>query len=237
MIKNSKTIFLGLLSVCLFIGFSSFGQNLSATDFQKKMNVQPNAQIVDVRTPNEFNQNHLKNAMNVNINDNNFSNLINKLDKNKPVFVYCLSGSRSAYAIKIMRTQGFKVLYDLSGGMMQWRAAGLPETTDKTTANAEMSQAQFNKLLNTNKIVLVDFFAEWCKPCKVQTPILKEIAGEMKDNVEVIMIDADKNKKIASIYQIKTIPTIMLFKNSKMIYSKQGAHTKSQLKQLLKDNL
>ena len=233
----SKSIFLGLLSVYLFFGLNSFGQNLSPADFQKKTTELPNAPIIDVRTPNEFNQGHLKNAINININDVNFSNLINKLDKNKPVFVYCLSGSRSAYAVNKMRTQGFKVIYDLSGGMMKWRSAGLPETNTKSSANDEMSQAQFNKLLNTDKIVLVDFFGEWCKPCKVQASIIKEIAGEMNEKVEVIKIDVDKNKKIASLYQIKSVPTIMLIKNTNVIYKKQGAHSKSQLMNIIKTNL
>jgi len=236
-IKMIKSIFLVLISAYLFVGFNSFGQNLSPADFQNKMNDLPNALIIDVRTPNEFNQSHLKNAMNININDNNFSSLINKQDKKKPVLVYCLSGSRSAYAANLMRSQGFKVIYDLSGGMMKWRAAGLPETTAKASVNTEMSQAQFTKLLSTDKLVLVDFFAEWCKPCKVQTPIVNEIAGEMNDKVIVIKIDVDKNKKIASRYQITSVPTIMVFKNANIKYNKQGAHSKSQLMKILKDNL
>ena len=178
--KISKSIYRGLLSIFLFIGLNSFAQNLSPVDFQKKMNELPKAPIVDVRTPNEFNQSHLKNAINININNDNFTNLINKLDKNKPVLVYCLSGSRSAYAVNLMQAQGFKIVYNLSGGTMKWRAAGLPETTQNTNAKTEMSLTKFNKLINTDKLVLIDFYAEWCRPCKVQAPILKEIEEEMK---------------------------------------------------------
>ncbi|MFZ4413941.1 MAG: thioredoxin [Bacteroidales bacterium] len=235
--KNSKSKFLGLLSMFLFIGINSFAQNLNPSDFQKKMNELPKAPIVDVRTPNEFNQSHIKNAMNVNVNDNNFSNLINKLDKNKPVFVYCLSGSRSAYAAKLMQSQGFKVIYDLSGGMMKWRAAALPESIVNTTAKDEMSQSQFNNLLKTDKLVLVDFYAEWCKPCKVQAPIVKEIEGEMSDKVKLVKIDIEQNKEIAAHYKIKSVPTIMILKNAKIVYKHIGAHSKSELIKILKENM
>ncbi|MCX6232023.1 MAG: thioredoxin [Bacteroidetes bacterium] len=235
--KNSKSIFLSMLSILIFIGLNSYAQNLSPVDFQKKMNELPKAPVVDVRTPNEFNQSHIKNAINININDNNFTNLINKLDRNKAVFVYCLSGSRSAYAAKLMQSKGFKVIYDLSGGMMKWRAAALPETTSTTAAKDEMSQSQFKSLLNKDKLVLVDFFAEWCGPCKVMAPVLKEIADEMRDKVKVIKIDVEQNKEIAATYKIKSVPTIMILKNTKVLYKKTGAHSKAQLIELLKENL
>jgi thioredoxin 1 len=234
----SKLISLVFLSITLFVGLNSFGQNLSSADFQKKMNELPKAPIVDVRTPNEFNQGHLKNAINININDGNFINLINKLDKNKPVFVYCLSGSRSAYAANQMRAQGFKVIYDLAGGMMKWRAAGLPETTTvNKPAKAEMSLAQFNKLTNTDKIVVVDYYAEWCAPCKKQAPILKEIEAEMKDKVTVLKINVDQNKEIVSINKITSIPTIIIYKGTKVLHKKQGFLTKAELIKIINKNL
>ena len=236
-IRISKSITLILLSVSLFLGLNSFGQNLSPTDFQKKMNELPKAPIIDVRTPNEFNQGHLKNAINININDANFINLINKLDKSKPVFVYCLSGARSTNALNQMRNQGFNVVYNLAGGMMKWRAAGLPETTVNKTAKAEMSLAQFNKMTNTDKIVIVDYYAEWCAPCKKQAPILKEIEVEMKDKVTVLKIDVDQNKEIVSINKITSVPTILIYKGTKVLHKKQGTLTKAELLKIINKNL
>ncbi len=109
--NKGKLFLLSLLSVLSFtllIVQNSFGQYLSPVDFQKKISELPNAPLVDVRTPDEFNKSHLKNAINININDENFGNLINKLDKSKPVLLYCLIGSRSAYAARFMHSQGFK---------------------------------------------------------------------------------------------------------------------------------
>ncbi len=236
--RSNKLISLLFLSIALLIGLSSFGQNLSPADFQKKINELPKEPIIDVRTPNEFNQGHIKNAINININDANFINLINKLDKSKPVFVYCLSGARSTNALNQMRNQGFNVVYNLAGGMMKWRAAGLPETTTvNKPAKAEMSLAQFNKLTNTDKIVIVDYYAEWCAPCKKQAPILKEIEAEKKDKVTVLRIDVDQNKEIVSINKITSIPTIIIYKGTKVLHKKQGFLTKAELIKIINKNL
>ena len=132
---------------------------------------------------------------------------------------------------------GFHEVYNLSGGMMKWRAAALPESIVNTTAKDEMSQSQFNNLLKTDKLVLVDFYAEWCKPCKVQAPIVKEIEGEMSDKVKLIKINIEQNKEIAAQYKIKTVPTIMILKNAKIVYKKIGAHSKSDLIKILKENM
>jgi len=236
-IRSNKSLSLLFLSIALLIGLNSFGQNLSPADFQKKINELPKAPIIDVRTPNEFSQGHIKNAINININDANFINLINKLDKSKPVFVYCLSGARSTNALNQMRAQGFNVVYNLAGGMIKWCAAGLPETTTNTTAKAEMSLAQFNKLTNTDKIVIVDYFAEWCAPCKKQAPILKEIEAEKKDKVTVLRIDVDQNKEIVSINKITSIPTIIIYKGTKVLYKKEGFLTKAELIKIINKNL
>jgi len=219
-----------LLTLGLTIGQTSlFGQNLIPADFQKKIQELPNAPVVDVRTPDEFNKSHLKNAINININDENFGNLINKLDKSKPVLVYCLSGSRSAYAARYMRSQGFKEIYDLSGGMIKWRAAGLPETSNKTIANIEMSQSQFNKLLNTDKLVLVDVYAEWCAPCKKMAPSLDEIKKEMEGKVSVVRINADQNKTLVTDLKVSALPTLLLYKNKKLIWSNAGFLSKDEI--------
>ena len=220
---------LSLSTLLLTIGLSVFGQDLSAVDFQKKMKDLPNAPIVDVRTPGEFNQSHIQNAVNMDINNQSFPNLIGKLDKNKPIFVYCLSGSRSMYAARYMRSQGFKTVYDLTGGMIRWRAAGLPETTGKTLASTEMSQTQFDNLLNTDKLVLVDVYADWCAPCKRMAPSLEEIKNEMTNKVNVVRINADQNKTLVSNLKVNALPTLILYKNKKAIWTNTGFLSKEEI--------
>ncbi len=211
------------------IALSTVGQNLSAVDYQKKLAELPNAPIVDVRTPDEFNQSRLKNAVNINIADESFPSQISKLDKSKPVFVYCLTGSRSSYASRYMLSQGFKVVYDLTGGIMRWRSAGLSEITGKTLAKAEMTQTQFNDLLNTDKLVLLDFYADWCAPCKKMAPSLSEIQNEMGAKVEVVKINADQNKTLVKSLNVSALPTLMLYKNKKLIWTNSGYLSKEEI--------
>lgn len=94
-------------------------------------------------------------------------------------------------------------------------------------------KGNFNSLINDSKPVLIDFHALWCGPCKVQSPILKEVASEMGDKVRVIKIDVDQNPDLASQYQIRGVPTLMIFKDGEVKYRQAGLHTKQQVLEVL----
>jgi thioredoxin 1 len=94
-------------------------------------------------------------------------------------------------------------------------------------------KAIFDEIINDNRPVIVDFHALWCAPCKAQSPVLKEIAGELGDKVRVIKIDVDQNEELAGKYQIRSVPTLMIFKNGNEKYRQSGVHTKLQLMNIL----
>ncbi|MBI5538466.1 MAG: thioredoxin fold domain-containing protein [Bacteroidia bacterium] len=233
-------IFSYILIALIFLGCSN-GQTqpmkpaLSAIEFSNKIKQLPKAPIIDVRTPEEFVKGHLKNSVNINMYGNDFQQQIAKLDKSKPVFVYCLSGSRSSFAANNMRNSGFKEVYDLSGGIMTWRAANLPETTENTVANSSgMTKKQYDDLLKSEKLVLIDFYADWCAPCKKMKPYLDEISKEMKDKVVVIRINADDNQSLTKELKIDALPVLYLYKNKNLIWTNKGYISKEDVVKQLK---
>jgi thioredoxin 1 len=82
--------------------------------------------------------------------------------------------------------------------------------------------ANFNEIINSPKPVLIDFSAEWCGPCKMMGPILKEVAGTMGERVRIIKIDVDKNPAVAQKYQVMSVPTLMVFKNGQLLSRQSG---------------
>ena len=89
--------------------------------------------------------------------------------------------------------------------------------------------AAFKDIIDSDTPVLVGFFAEWCGPCKMMPPILKDVKSTLGDQVKVLKIDVDKNKKVASNYQIQGVPTLILFKGGKVIWRKSGVIPTTEL--------
>lgn len=196
--------------------------SLTPVEFSGKIEMLASAPIIDVRTPGEFGEGHLVNAINIDWNGTDFDKQISQFDKSRPVLVYCLSGSRSASAAKKMRSDGFSEVYELKGGIMKWRSAGLPETTKIATGSAGMNRQDFDGLLATDKIVLVDFFAEWCLPCKKMKPYLDEISKEMADRVVVFRIDVDKNPGLCRELKIDALPVLQVYRKKELVWSNTG---------------
>ena len=91
--------------------------------------------------------------------------------------------------------------------------------------------SNFNEIINKDKPVLVDFFATWCGPCQTMSPILKQVKDELGESVSIIKIDVDKNKALATKFQVRGVPTFMLFKNGQQVWKQAGLLTKNELKQ------
>jgi thioredoxin 1 len=100
-----------------------------------------------------------------------------------------------------------------------------------------MMKGNFDSLINGAQPVIVDFHALWCGPCKVQSPILKELAGELAGRVRVIKIDVDQNAGLASQYQIQGVPTLIVFKNGKPVWRQSGVVSKADLYKVLLQNI
>jgi rhodanese-related sulfurtransferase len=99
---------------------------LSPSEFKTALEKEKDVQLIDVRTPGEVKKGHLSGAKNLNLFDDDFKQQLEKLDKEKPVFVYCHSGGRSAECAGMLKEMGFKYVVDMDGGFSKWQKAGLP---------------------------------------------------------------------------------------------------------------
>lgn len=98
---------------------------------------------------------------------------------------------------------------------------------------SEVKKERFTDIVNSGKTVLVDFFAEWCGPCRMMQPILQELNGMVGEDVRIIKIDVDKNPMASSTFQIRGVPTLMIFKNGEIKWRQAGVLSAQQLLQVI----
>lgn len=93
----------------------------------------------------------------------------------------------------------------------------------------------FNDIINDKQPVLVDFYADWCQPCQMVAPILKQVKNQLGDQVKIIKINVDNNQVVAAKYNIRSIPTLMLFKNGQTKWTKVGVASANEIMQKVKE--
>ncbi|NUY80999.1 thioredoxin fold domain-containing protein [Flavobacterium sp. MAH-1] len=203
-------------------------------DFAQKIKDNPNAQILDVRTPDEFVGGHLDNAVNIDWYEKQaFESKVAKLDKSKPVFVYCAAGARSIKAANKLYSLGFKNVYDLQGGIVKWNA----ETSDASSSGEPekiigMCSQEYGEMIKSDKKVLVDFYAPWCEPCKKMAPYLTKMETERKD-VKIVRLNADEHKTLVKEMKIDSLPRLLLYVDGKETWKHDGFISEEDLKKQL----
>jgi len=234
--------FIALIGSILLIACSSNSQtftNLSPKEFKSAFEKE-NAILLDVRTPQEINGGMIENASTIDFYDADFSKKIAKIQKDKTVYVYCKSGGRSSKAAKMLLESGQAKVVNLKGGIMAWNTNRMPltkSTSKKDHSMEELSISDFDNMLSKNSLVLADFHTLWCVPCRKMSPIVDELKVEYESSAEILRIDMDKSELLADSYNIKAVPTFMLFKDSKEIWRHTGLISKEELEEILKSNI
>jgi len=95
----------------------------------------------------------------------------------------------------------------------------------------------FNNIINSDTPVLVDFYADWCGPCKMLAPILKQVKDELGSTLKIIKIDVDKNQSLANTYQVRGVPTMLLFKNGKQVWRQSGVLQKNDIVGVVQEHI
>jgi len=96
--------------------------------------------------------------------------------------------------------------------------------------------SSFTEIINQKRPVLVDFFAEWCGPCRMMSPILREVKAELNDEVSILKIDIDKNQNLAAKFQVRGVPTFVLFKDGKQVWRQSAMLQKNDLISVIKQH-
>lgn len=204
---------------------------LSTTDFEKRIQTQK-PQLLDVRTASEYQAGHLKNSLQADwLNKEQFADRIKYLDKNKPLLVYCASGMRSGAAAQWLLANGFKDVQNLKGGMTAWKMEG--KSFEAPANIPQMSLANYQSLSNSGDIVLVDFGAEWCPPCKTMEPVLAQLQTELNGKYHFVKVDGGNDIDVMKANKVEALPVFIVYKKGKEVWRKQGVVELSVLKEVI----
>lgn len=244
------TIFFLTLSVALITSCSVKGQTeassnssqsteniakavtVDVNEFDRQLASASDYQLLDVRTEGEFLSGYIKGALWADwLTPDEFARRIEALDKNKLTFVYCLSGGRSSQAVNHLRQKGFMNIVELQGGINAWNRAGKPLVADKEVP--QMSEKDYRGMLTSKEVVLVDFGAEWCAPCKRMNPIIEEIAHANSDKMGLVNIDAGSQKDLVQKFDVEQLPTFIIYKNGKEVWRTSGLTDKEVIEKAL----
>jgi thioredoxin 1 len=136
---------------------------------------------------------------------------------------------------------GFMVVLILAVGFFGCRNNRNDDTVSESNANVNIlianDMSSFNELINSSTPVLVDFYADWCAPCRMMAPILEQVAGNMSGQVKIVKVNVDKNQNAAVKYGVRSIPTLMLFQKGQVKWQGVGVIQADQIEQIVKSKV
>jgi rhodanese-related sulfurtransferase len=227
-----KTIYTAL---SVFILFACNAQTKTASanaeEFEKGI-ANENTRVLDVRTAGEYNAGHIKNALLADWNNKEqFTERIKYIDKNKPVYVYCLSGGRSAAAADWMKANGFATVINLEGGINAWKKNSKP--LEGISNDKQFTLEEYKAMIPADSVVLVDFGAKWCPPCVKMEPVLQELIKEKGTAFKFVRIDGGIHTDVMKEMNVEALPVFIIYKNGKEIWREQGLIEKKEFLQHL----
>ena len=220
-----------LFAVLLTLSACNLNKNsnvLDVADFNAKVS-EPNAQILDVRPDSDFKKGHIINAVNINIGSANFDAMATQLYPDVPTYIYGSSEMDAVEAAQKLSGFKFNNLYVLKGGIASWQLAQLPLEAEQPKKVYESDTIPFEEARKGNKLVMVDFNATWCKPCKMIEPYVHRLHDNRASEVIVYSIDTDQRPDLAREYNANQIPLLVFIKNNQEVHRSLGAISEEEL--------
>lgn len=233
-----------LFTLPYFFFFTACGQNsdfkqVNSIDFEKLIK-DSTGTLLDVRTLGEFKNGHIKDAGQLNYYALDFRQKLLLLPKNQPIYLYCNTGYRSQRAAEILVENGYKNVYNLEHGIMEWNLQNLPVIIDpdsKPDTENKMEPDEFNALIHSERLVFVDFYAPWCAPCRKMMPMMDSLNTEFKEKLAIVKINVDASKKLMKELGIFSVPYLVLYQNGNILFSQNGLIGKQELEIIFNEKL
>ncbi len=237
-----KRLFLLIIPTFLFL--NACGQNqavkqVNSLGFEKLIK-DSSGTLLDVRTLGEFKNGHIKEAGQLNYYALDFRQKLLLLPKNQPIYLYCNTGYRSQKAAKILVENGYKNVYNLEHGIMEWNLKNLPVVIDpdaKPDTENKMEADEFKALIQSEKLVFVDFYAPWCAPCRKMMPMIDSLKTEYQGKITIVKINVDASKSLVKQLKVQSVPFFVLYKNGSTLFSHNGLIGRRELIALFENHL
>ncbi len=232
------TFFIAIISNFVF-GQENTVIQVNSSDFQNLILTKKGA-LLDVRTKSEFDAEHIEDAGQLNFYSLDFKQKLSLLADNEPIYLYCNTGYRSQKAGEMLVEMEYKNVYNLEHGIMEWNLQEFPVIEgDRSKLNKEnkMSVDEYQTLISSEGLVFIDFYATWCRPCRVMMPLIDSLKTEYYGKVKVVKVNSDVSKKLVKELELNSVPYFQLFNNGNLIFEKYGMITRKEIIAIFEEQL
>jgi rhodanese-related sulfurtransferase len=198
----------------------------------KKLIEMGNGTLLDVRTKSEFNAEHIENSGQLNYYSSGFKRKLEMLPDNQPILLYCNTGYRSRKAAAYLVKIGYQQVYNLEHGIMEWNLQELPVVEgDKSQLGYEnmVRIDEYEQLINSESLVFIDFYAQWCAPCRKMMPMIDSLKTQYFGRIKIEKVNADISKKLIKELALIGVPYLVLYRNNQLLFEKNGWVSREEL--------
>lgn len=225
-----KLLFIPIIALFLSVQSQDVKQ-VNSLEFSKLIALD-NGVLLDVRTTSEYNNEYIANAGQLNYYAFDFYKKLFLLSKDEHIYIYCNTGYRSDRAAQRLIANGYTNVYNLEHGIMEWNLQNLPVNISpnaKPDMDNKMDIDGYYKLINSNNLVFIDFYAPWCAPCRRMMPMIDSLKVEYHTKIDIVKINADASKKLIKELKLIGVPYLAMYKKGELLYSKKGMVLREEL--------